>query len=299
MPARWESIAIDDWLRDGDGRISEEPLGGKEKFWIIAPDGVEYLFKYARSDLDGTNVRGEDWAEWAVHQLAELIGVPTAIVIPGQHRGRRGSLSRAVWHEREQLIHGNELLTRQNPNYDATAHRENPGYTVGAVRAALDGVAAPTSCESPVISGFDAWAGYVMLDAWVAGRDRHHENWAAINHTGSLRLAPSYDHGNALGFQEPDERAARLSEDEKQLARWCRKGRSFHFAGRPPLVEVANTALQLAGNAVQSYWRSKLAAVTVDSLTEIFEQIPYMSDQGRRFRVSLLTYNQERIVNDQ
>lgn len=133
---------IDDWLRDAGGRISEEPLGGKEKFWTIAPGGVEYLFKYARGDRDGTNVRGGDWAEWAVHQLAEHIGVPTAIVIPGQHRGRRGSLSRAVWHEREQLIHGNELLTRQNPNYDATAHRENPGYTVGAVRTALEGVAA-------------------------------------------------------------------------------------------------------------------------------------------------------------
>lgn len=299
MPARWESINIDHWLRDGDGRISEEPLGGKEKFWIIAPAGVEYLFKYARSDPDGTNVRGEDWAEWAVHQLAELIGVPTAIVIPGQHGGRRGSLSRAVWHEREQLIHGNELLTRQNPDYDATAHRENPGYTVAAVRAALEGVTAPTACESPVASGFDAWAGYVMLDAWIAGRDRHHENWAAINHAGSLRLAPSYDHGNALGFQESEEHAAKLAADETQLARWCQRGRSFHFAGRPPLVEVANSALQLAGKAVQRYWRSKLAAVTVDSLTEIFEQIPYMSDQGRRFRISLLTYNQERIVNDQ
>ncbi|ODR20384.1 hypothetical protein [Mycolicibacterium porcinum] len=299
MPARWESIIIDDWLRDGDGRISEEPLGGKEKFWIIAPDGNEYLFKYARSDPDGTNVRGEDWAEWAVHQLGKLIAVPTAVAIPGQHLGRRGSLSRAVWHEREQLIHGNELLARQNPDYDAVARRENSGYTVDAVRAALDGVVAPATCESPVASAFDAWAGYVMLDAWVAGRDRHHENWAAINHAGSLRLAPSYDHGNALGFQESEEQAAKLAADDARLARWSQKGRSFHFAGRLPLVEVANTALQLAGDAVQSYWRSKLAAVTVDSLTEIFQQIPYMSDQGRRFRISLLTYNQERIVNDQ
>ncbi|MCV7044175.1 hypothetical protein H7J08_05745 [Mycobacterium frederiksbergense] len=279
--------------------MSEEPLGGKEKFWIVAPDGNEYCFKYARSDPDGTNVRGEDWAEWAVHHLAGLISVPTAVVIPGQHDGRRGSLSRAVWHEREQLIHGNELLTRQNPVYDATAERENPGYTVDAVRAALDGVAAPTVWESPLISGFDAWAGYVMLDAWVAGRDRHHENWAAINQSGSLRLAPSYDHGNALGFQESEKQAAKLAEDDERLARWSRKGCSFHFAGKPPLVDVANTALQMAGDAVQSYWRSKLAAVTLDSVVEIFEQIPYLSDQGRRFRIKLLAHNQERIVNDQ
>lgn len=299
VPAQWETILVEDWLRDGDGRVAEEPLGGKEKFWVIAPDGTEYLFKYARCDPDGANVRGEDWAEWAVHQLAELIGVPTAVVLPGHYRGRRGSLSRAVWHEREQLIHGNELLTRCNPDYDATAARENPGYTVEAVRAALEDVAAPTDCEFPVVSGFDAWAGYVMLDAWVAGRDRHHENWAAVNHGGALRLAPSYDHGNALGFQESEAKATKLAADDERLARWSRKGCSFHFAGKPPLVEVARTALGLAGDEVQGYWRSKLAAVTVGSLTEIFEQIPHMSDQGRRFRINLLTHNQERIVNDQ
>lgn len=301
MPARWESVTVDDWLREGDGRTSEEPLGGKDKFWLTGPDGYEYLFKYARCDPNGTNVRGEDWAEWAVHQLAELIGVPTAVVLPGTYRGRRGSLSRAVWHERERLIHGNELLARQNRDYDAAAQRENPGYTVDAVRAALDGAVAPVSCVAPVISGFDAWAGYVMLDAWVAGRDRHHLNWAVIDHGGSLRLAPSFDHGNALGFQEPERRIAGLANDDRRLAWWCQKGTSFHFAGRPSLVDVARSALRLVGGAVWAYWRTRLAEVTVADVTAIFDQIPdaLMSDQGRIFRIKLLTHNQERIVDDQ
>ena len=298
VPARWESINVDEWLRDSDSR--EEPLGGKDKFWITSPGGLEYLFKFARRDSDGSNVRGEDWAEWAVHQLAELIGVPTATVFPATCRGLRGILSRAVRRGREQLIHGNELLALHNPEYDASALRENSGYTVNAVRAALDGVAAPAGCKSPITTGFDAWAGYAVLDAWVAGRDRHHENWAVIDLDGALRLAPSFDHGNALGFQESDRSAARLATDGAALARWSRKGTSFHFAGKPPLVDVAKTALRQAGDGVGAYWRSKLAAVRGNDITAIFDQIPdaLMSDQGRTFRIRLLALNQERIVDD-
>ena len=299
MPALWESITVDDWLREADSRITE-PLGTKDKFWITGPDGHEYLFKFARRDPDGSNVRGEDWAEWAVHQLAELLGVPTAVVVPGTFHGRPGILSRAVWHEREQLIHGNELLARLDPTYDSAEHRHNPGYTVDAVRAGLANVSAPPSCEPPVVTGFDAWAGYLMLDAWVAGRDRHHENWAVVDRSGSLSRAPSFDHGNALGFQESEQSVAALATDDAKLDRWARRGTSVHFAGRPALVDVACEALRLAGDAVQAHWRSKLAETKVDDVTAIFDKIPdsLMSDVGRRFRIKLLTANKERIVDD-
>lgn len=299
MPALWESVTVDDWLQDADTR-SAEPLGGKEKFWVVGPDGHEYLFKFARCDADGSNVRGEDWAEWAVHHLAGLIGVPTAVALPGTFEERRGSLSRAVGDGRDQLIHGNELLARMDSTYDSAKQRQNLGYTVDAVHAALAGIAAPANCEPPIVSGFDAWAGYLMLDAWVAGRDRHHENWAVIDRGGSLQLAPSFDHGNALGFQESEQNVAVLAADDEQLARWSRRGASFHFAGRPALVDVAHAALRLSVDAVQAHWRSKLAATTVEDVAAIFDEIPdsLMSDPGRRFRVKLLTVNKERIIDD-
>lgn len=300
MPTRWESVTVEDWLRDTDTRIALEPLGGKEKFWITGPDEHEYLFKFARCDPDGSNVRGEDWAEWAVHQLAQLIDIPTAVVMPGTFDGRRGILSRAVGHGREQLIHGNELLARRDQTYDSAAPRQNPGYTVEAVRAALADVTAPSSCEPPIVTGFDAWAGYLMLDAWVAGRDRHHENWAVINRSGSLRLAPSFDHGNALGFQESEQKVDVLAADDAQLHRWARRGTSFHFAGRPRLVDVAGEALRLTDDAVRTHWRSKLAETAADDVTAIFDQIPdaLMSHPGRRFRIKLLNINKDRIIND-
>lgn len=294
----WESIAVDKWLTP-ETDIDPEPLGGKEKFWILGPDGHEYLFKYARSDSDGSNVRGEDWAEWSVCELANLIGVPTAVVVPATCDGQRGILSRSVWRTREQLTHGNELLAQTNPDYDSSALRQNPAYTVDAVYVALSGVKGPAGCDSTIANGFDAWAGYVLLDAWVAGRDRHHENWAVVNNAGALTLAPSYDHGNALGFQESEARATWLSTDPAALTRWVQRGNSFHFAGKPSLVTVAAEALRLAGPDARHHWLRRLGEVTPHQVSRILAEIPepMMSDSGRRFRMKLLGLNQERILN--
>jgi hypothetical protein len=75
------------------------------------------------------------------------------------------------------LVHGNEVLVGRDPDYDRHRRRENPGYTIAAVRDALEGVAAPVGWSGPAeMNGFDVWSGYVLFDAWIANRDRHHAN---------------------------------------------------------------------------------------------------------------------------
>lgn len=51
---------------------------------------------------------------------------------------------------------------------------------------------------SGLSSALDVFAGYVLLDAWIANQDRHHENWGALRMGTALYLAPSFDHGAAL-----------------------------------------------------------------------------------------------------
>lgn len=299
MRGRWQPVAIDDWAMHEDDSLSiaEEPLGSKEKFWVTGPGGVRYLFKYARAKDE--RVMGEDWVEWVVHQLGELIGIPTAVAIPATHHGRRGVLSRSVLQPGERLIHGNELFALADPWYETEVSRPNPRYTVTAVQTALASIPAPDRCAPPVRTAFDAWAGYVMLDAWVAGRDRHHENWAVIEHGGARRLAPSFDHGNALGFQEPEPKVADLAVDDARLAAWARRGRSPHFPGKPTLVQVARDALRLAGAAVHDHWIGKLTDVSDGDVGSVLAQVPdeFLSEPGRIFRTRLLTHNRERIVH--
>lgn len=300
MTHEWRIEVVDEWASTPDSeppRTTDEPLGTKEKFWVRAPDNNRYLFKYARVRHGRT--MGEDWVEWAVHELATLLSIPTATAIPALHGGRRGVLSLSVLTAGDRLIHGNEILARADPDYDSEITRQNARYTVNAVHDALDGVAAPLSCRPPIRTAFDAWAGYLMLDAWVAGRDRHHENWAAIEHDGELRLSPSFDHGNALGFQEPESNVQRLAEDDASIAQWARHGRSHHFSGRPALVHLASTALALTSDEVREHWHGRLASPTDHDVMSVLAQVPsaYLSESGRIFRTKLLHLNRERILH--
>lgn len=296
----WQVESIDNWGLSADparqGTI-DEPMGTKEKFWVRSPEGREVLFKYARVRHGRT--MGEDWVEWAVHQLASLLSIPTAVAIPALHAGRRGVLSVSILARGENLVHGNELLARSDPSYDSETSRRNPGYTVDAVVEALRGISAPRGSATAIRSAFDAWAGYLVLDAWVAGRDRHHQNWAAIERTGQLRLAPSFDHGNALGFQEPEPEVERLARDFDHLTRWVERGRSPHFAGQPSLVDLALDALDRTDVEVRAYWLGALAEVSDREVESVLARVPasYLSEAGRTFRVKLLQVNRERILH--
>lgn len=292
---RWSVVNISLDTSDDGG---DEPLGTKEKFWVLDPDGIRWLFKYARDK--GGVVRGEDWAEWAVHLLGELLGIPTAVVRPATCQERRGIVSRSVVVEGERLEHGNELLARVDPHYNVEASRANPRYTVDGVRHALADIGPPRGrADLADFTAFDVWAGYVILDAWVAGRDRHHENWGAITDGSKRWLAPSFDHGNALGFQEPPERHAALASDPAQLGTWARRGRSPHFPGKPPLVSVALEALTLASPDAAPYWLGRLQAVDMDSVAALLDTVPWevLSDPSRRFCLQLLELNRGRLLD--
>lgn len=295
MPIEWIPVPIKD---EGS---EDEPLGSKPKFWVVDPaDGHHWLFKYARS-RDG-EVRGEDWAEWTVHHIATLIGIPTAEIRPAYCREQRGIVSRSVisLHTGQRLVHGNSLLSESNPFYQTGLGRGNVDYTVEAVCRSLAGVAAPlVDPQLSDLSGFDVWAGYVVLDALVAGRDRHHENWGVISERGRRSLSPSFDHGNALGFQEHDDRRQRCLDDATQMIAWAARGRSHHFAGKPSLVAVAHDALTRASPAARQYWKAKIENLDLDQVQAIVAHVPadLMSEAARRFTVQLVEVNKRRLLD--
>lgn len=278
-------------------------MGSKEKWWVELPMFGErpWLLKLARLDeLDGT-VSGEDWAEWTVHQLAQYLGIPSATVRPATLEGRRGIISRSVLHDQlEYLDHGNSVLSARFPDYDQSIQGENPGYTPLAVRDALEAVAPPVDVEWPGgFTSFDAWAGYLLMDAWVAGRDRHHENWAVVLRADERRLAPSFDHGNALGFQERDERRVRMLTDEAHLMRWAERGTSRHFSGQPKLTDLAWNALSLASPTARRFWANRLDAITDDVVHSVISAVPstIMSEVTHTFVVRLLATNRRRLLD--
>ena len=294
----WDPVDVDDWVGRA-GRVDDEPLGTKEKFWVTDPQGVRWLFKAVRS-TDG-RVLGEDWAEWLVCRLAWLLGVPAAVVEPAELDGRRGIVSRSVLQPDDRLEHGNELLSRVDSDFDGTLPRYNERYTVGLVQRALQAVGPPRGWEGLAFqTAFDVWAAYLMLDAWVAGRDRHPRNWAVQEGSGSRTLAPSFDHGNALGFQEPAERHRLLGSDSAALARWVRKGVSPHFAARPRLTALARAGARASAPAAARYWAGRLESVSSHAVRELVRSVPesILSVDGRNFCQALLELNRRRVLDD-
>lgn len=298
VPTAWESLHFVRGSAEAD-----EPMGSKEKWWVDLPMFGErqWLLKLARLDEHDGTVSGEDWAEWTVHQLAEKLGVPSATVRPATLEGRRAIVSRSVLRDRlEYLDHGNSVLSARFPDYDQSVQGENQGYTPMAVRDALGEVGPPADVDWPSgFTAFDAWAGYVLMDAWVAGRDRHHENWAVILRGDERRLAPSFDHGNALGFQERDERRLRMLNDEGHLMRWVERGTSHHFAGKPKLTDLALHALGLASATARVFWIDQLDAISEDAVHSVVSQIPraIMSKVTCTFVLRLLATNRRRLLD--
>ncbi len=275
----------------------DEQLGTKEKDWLVGPRGERWLFKQIRTK-DGRD-RGEDWAEKLVEQLALHLGVPVATAELAARSGARGIISRNFVPEGARLEHGNELLVRVDSDYDRDQARQNDRYTIEAVKLSLADAAPPDAYLVEGMTAFDIWAGYLVLDAWIAGRDRHHENWAVIGGHQRRVIAPSFDHGNALGFQESEERHQAMAASEERLLAWALRGTSPHFAGRPTLVQLAHSALAAASDGAREIWLGKLRDVSEDELQAIIDQVPSdrMSVAARTFCQKLLTLNQRRICD--
>jgi hypothetical protein len=307
MSPQWDQIDLYGDSPDG-ASSQDEPMGSKEKLWRNLPgNGVDFLssrrwlLKLARVNEHDSWVSGEDWAEWVVHHLAFLLGIPSASIRPATLDGARAILSRSVLHDdHESLVHGNSLLSGVFPRYDQMLWRNNPHYTVASVLDALRGVAPPVeSTDLSNLTAFDVWAGYLALDAWTSGRDRHHENWAVVARGADRRLAPSFDHGNALGFQERDAKLRRILVDDALFDRWVARGTSVGFSGEPGLVDLAHSALRLASPAAQRHWHDRLSNVDPAAVHDVIAAVPRerMSDPAATFAERLLTVNRRRLLD--
>jgi hypothetical protein len=307
MPA-FPVVDVDEWEV-----VDYEPMGSKPgKLWLQPPAGSPFaerrwLFKPTtiQRERDREFLKGDDWAEKLVAEVAHLLGVSAAPVELATRRGSPGIISGDISARRE-LVFGNEVLFGHDPEYDRHGRRGVAGYTVDAVLSALRslGVVLPADHDAPDASA--AFAGYVTLDALVANTDRHHENWGILvdpTATEPPCLAPSFDHASSLGFLlSDDERAERLQtrDGNRTVEAFAERGRSRHFAGTPTLVDVAVNAAAACGAAVAIGYRSRVEALSHNRLEALLDSIPddRMSHPSRIFAVRLMDENRRRLLDE-
>lgn len=283
-----DEVDVTDWpIADG------ERAGGEEKEWLLDPDGVSWLWK-PRTEHDGW-AQGEDWAEKVVHELARHLGLSSATVDLARRGDRYGSVSRNLVHSGWALHHGAVLIAEHLP--EATPEEaDRTGHSLAVIERVLVGVDGP---DGAVGTAFSTFADYLLLDALVANQDRHAENWAVLEPPGraTYRLAPSYDHGSALGQNLQDSR--RELYLRSGLQDWAGKGRAQRFErssdGRLTLVELAVAADARLPEKDRRERRERLAAVDLCEVERVTDGIERMSEVSRTFVRALVGTNLGRL----
>lgn len=283
-----------------------ETLGSKPKFWFRDGDR-RFLFK---AENRGT---GEDWAEVVSCHLCRLLGLPhveyeLATECAGEADLWPGVVCENMAPPPISLVLGNELLLSLDPSYPKAKRFKVRQHTVDAVRDVVSRLAEPAFAAEvlpSVKSGLDVFIGYVMLDAWIANQDRHHENWGALWDGDALRLAPTFDHGAALARNLLDsERSERLAtkDQNRTISAFASRGRSAFYksAADPRPLELREAFLAFAELAPDSAkaWADRLRSVNMEAVWAILERVPEqrMSETCKRFTMELLLTNQRRLL---
>ena len=291
---------------------SVEWLGSKRKFWFV-DDGVRWLFK---AEERGT---GEDWAEKIACELCGRLGLPyvsyeLAEEFDGPTYLQPGVVCPHLAPRPRSLLLGNQLLWDRDPDYPRTDVRKyrTKAHTVAAVSKCVSELDLPpqewlVNLPKAVNTAHGIFTGYVMLDAWVANQDRHHENWGAIALPGSGRLclAPTFDHGASLARNLSDEeRHARLESRDagRQVPHFAARARSAFYAS-PEDTRALGTfeafrAIENLDRDAARVWLERLRGVTTDEVERILREVPpnRMSEITRRFTHELLMTNQQRLL---
>ena len=280
-----------------------EPGGDEEKEWLAedqsAVTGLSgrgwWLFKAVKQGSSTGYRRSDDFSEKAVAELGRLIDVPVADVDLAVRNQREGVISHNVRPDTHDLIHGDILLVDRAPGYISCGGSQRPknrvDHTLPNIGMVLAGMAGPSGPCSDW-SAQEVFAGFLVLDAWVANTDRHALNWSVLERRedGERTLAPSFDHGSALGSGMAD---GDLPDDPE--AKWCLRGQARCFENSPTLVDLAHEAIGRWGGRSQG-WIDRLSNMANADLDAVLEGIPQLSPPRRTFIKSVLLGNQRRLV---
>lgn len=288
--------------------LMHEQLGSKRKYWIRV-GGVRVLFK---AEERGT---GEDWAEKVACELAELIGLPHVHYDLAVENGTQtpGVICASCAPPPLQLVMGNQILPLLDNEYptDGKVKERAKAHTINAVATAIGFLDPPpaewlTRVPEGIKTAADVFVGYLMLDAWIANQDRHHENWAAMMDANGLYLAPSYDHGAAMARNITDEaRQMRLTTADRaaRVGAYARRARSAFFDEQDDARRLSTHDAWLAFAQTRQdaarIWLERLGEVGITTMDGILGEIPpqRMSAVCRQFTLKLLESNQHLLLD--
>ena len=308
MPHSFQIIEV-----PADVHREQEQMGTKFKFWYEDGQHGYCLFK------EGHPNTGEDWAEKIAAALCEPLELPHAVYKLAVWRDKHGVITPNFLAADESLVPGNEVLFGRDESYPREQRYKVRQHNLKNIFTTFEPlqVQLPRETAPPEITtAQQIFLGYLMLDAWIGNTDRHHENWALIQHSENgvvtYRLAPTHDHAASLGCTLRDEeRHERLTtkDQNRTVAAYAQstKARSAIYADedntRPlPLLDAFRLASSYnrQNREAAKIWKARLGNVTMAQLQEVFARLPAerISNWGKEFALQMLATNRQRLLAD-
>ncbi|QIS40744.1 hypothetical protein GW571_00495 [Clavibacter capsici] len=311
MTTSFQRIDVSGWRFD-----RREAMGQSATEWLQNPNGTReakhrWLFKPTRQHRNGSR-QMTDYSEKAASEIGKLIGVPVAQVELVHRNGQMGCISRNATPEHWEMYTGSLLLERAGVGYSDSDRVRNskgatPGHSIPNILTALQGIGPPplrSDVES--MSASDVFVGFLVLDALIANRDRHEENWAVVrptlDPTGTC-LCLSYDHGGSIGYQLDDGYRARVLAAPGGILRWASRGDAWRYEvpegqAVPDLVTVALQAAEAVGTKAAMGWVERACRLQRSEVSEVFAGMLGMSVVARSFATEVIMTNVGRICHE-
>ena len=290
MPDRYPILKIDPGMV-----IAWEHMGSKRKFWHLAPgnSNSSWLFKFPNERT------GEHWAEKIAAEIASVLGIEHARVELAEFEGILGSTTKSFVKSPEQLIHGNQLLSRVFLDYDPARTFHQSSHTLSNIWMTLDHVFIHEEGRKGAKRRLSE---FIVLDALIGNTDRHHENWGVLRRQieGRTpgRVSPSFDHASSLGRELPDRHRNRILR-EQEIGTYSERARgAIYWSEDERRCPSPLGLVRKAADAFPNCFRPgllKLAQPVDSALLECVDRVPdmLMGQTARRFSASLIRYNLE------
>lgn len=269
------------WEQD----IKSHASGTRTKFWLLEP-GTEsefktkYLFKIARKETGG------HWAEYIASKIGKKLGFNTAEVELARYKSTIGTISKNFRVEKKKLYKNKDLFATRFENFN---------------RYSLHNYELPYIFD--ILSAYNIEKEFIdipVFDLLIANNDRHCDNWGVLNTPNEIKLAPLYDHGSSLGFNETDNKKSQMLKDNRMLHGFCNRGKSSiglpnekkpkHFKLLEYIEQRLPTDLEISLNKINSLNEDMIQHI----LNNISDNV--MSSLNKDWIFKLLMYRKQWIL---
>lgn len=198
-----------------------------------------------------------------------------------------GTISKNFRKKTEEFYEGGDLILALFPDFDrhSLIHYELP-YIL------------------QILSAYDLEKEFVSLpvfDALIVNNDRHCDNWGVLSSPKGYRLAPIYDNGSSLGFNQTEDKKCKMLTDNRMLQGFCNRGKScigLPNRRKPKHFEILTF---LNEKLPEEFGKviGRLNKLNEEMIVSIVEDIPIyiMNDLEKNWVLRLLMYRKEWILS--